>query len=155
MPHLLQERADEGHRTDFHLRNKPVGDTQTEHQRQHVEITRVIRRIDFCTRRFHMLLADDAHRASYECEQDLESGRGEASRLLVILDKFHYRPGRNNPQEKHHTEIQTVNNLETALDAGKNLAAEVVKEAPLYSAHVLQPGRRPGGGKSPRKIELF
>src|SRR3989441_9768988 len=110
MPHLLQERADEGHRTDFHFRNEPVRDTQTEHQRQHVEVTRMIRRIDFCARRFHMLLADDAHRASYEREQDLESGRGEASRLLVILDNLHYRPGRNNPQGKHHTEIQTVEN---------------------------------------------
>src|SRR5437016_12160909 len=86
-----------------------------------------------------MLLADDAHRASYKCEQDLESGRREASRFLVVLDKLHHHPGRNNPQQKHYTEIQTVQNLETALYAGKNLAAEVVQDAPRSQARDLQP----------------
>jgi len=42
-----------------------------------------------------------------------------------------------------------------ALHAGKNPAAEVVQDAPRSQARDLQPGRRPGGGKSPPKIELF
>src|SRR5947207_3062167 len=51
--------------------------------------------------------------ASYQREQNLQSGRGEASRFLVILDKLHHHPGRNNPKQKHQAEIHTVQNLES------------------------------------------
>jgi hypothetical protein len=57
----LQERANEGHAADFHFRDETVRHAQPQHQRQHVEITRVIRSVDFCARRFHVLLAGDAH----------------------------------------------------------------------------------------------
>src|SRR5713226_4867780 len=124
MPHLLQERADEGHATDFHFCDEAIRHAQPQHQRQHVEITGVIRRVDFCAGRIHILPADDAYIAPYDREQELESGRGEASRFLVILDELHYHPGGNNPKQKYHVEINTVQNIEGTLYAGMDLAAE-------------------------------
>src|SRR5216684_8958778 len=108
VPHLFQECADKRHSADFHFRDEAVSHAQPEHQRQHVEVTRVVRRIDFCAGRIHVLLADDTHRATYEREQDLESGRGEASCFLLILDELHYHPGGNNPKQKHDAKVQTI-----------------------------------------------
>ena len=155
MSHTVQKRADEGHAPDFHFRDEAVRHAQPQHKRQNVEITGVIRRINFCTRRFHVLFADDAHAAADEREQNFESGRGEASGFPVILDELHHHPRGNNPKEKHHTEVHTVQNLEPALHPGKDFAADVAQRAPCSQAHDLYPGWRARGGKSSRQIELL
>ncbi len=73
----------------------------------------------------------------------------------MILDELHHHPGGNDPKQEHHAEVHTVKNLEAALYAGNHVAAEVAQGTPRSQARDLQPGRRPGGGKSPRKIELL
>src|ERR1700737_3537811 len=71
MPHLPEKRADEWHTVDFSLCNKMVRHAETTHERQHVKIARVIRRIDLGTRNIHVLLADYAHWATCQSQQIL------------------------------------------------------------------------------------
>src|SRR6266567_1013904 len=139
MSHTVQKGSDERHAANFHFRNEAVGNAQTEHERQHVEITRMIGGVNFCARRFHVLLANDTYAASDEGEEDFESGRGETSRFSVILDELHHHPGGNDPKQKRKEKVHTVQNLEPELNARKDLAAEVAQGSPRSQAHNLQP----------------
>src|SRR6266699_4318145 len=102
-----------------------------------------------------MLLANDAYAAGDEGEEHFESGRGETSPFSVILDELHHHPGGNDPKQKRKEEVHTVQNLEPALNARKDLAAEVAQGSARSQAHNLQPRGRAGRGERPCKIELL
>src|SRR5258708_37007641 len=80
--------------------------------------SRMIGGVNFCARRFHMLLADDTHAASDEGEEDFESGRSEAASFPVILDELHHHPGSQESwrlhffrSEEHTSELQSPDHL--------------------------------------------
>jgi hypothetical protein len=62
--HAVKKGADEGHIADFPFRNEAVLHAEPRHERQHVQIARVIGGKDFRARPFHVFLAKDAHLAA-------------------------------------------------------------------------------------------
>src|SRR5579863_1372241 len=140
--HLFEERADERHVAHFEFRDKMVGNSEPEHQRQNVEIARVIRGVDLGAGRVHILLADNTHATSDHRKQNLERGGCEAARSAFVFDKADDRAGWNDPNEKDEHEIDAVEDLPYAVRRGRQHVAGLSQSSSGAEPNDLDPNGR-------------
>ena len=115
MTHAVKKGADEGHIADFAFGDEAVLHAEPGHERQHVAIARVIGGKDFRAGHFHVFLANDAHLAAGQREQDLHRPRGVTSCGARLFDEVEKRPRWHDPKRKYEEEIRSIQHLETAL----------------------------------------
>src|SRR5208283_2781854 len=143
MPHLIQKRPDKRHRIHFALGHKPVRNPQPHHHRQHIKIARVVRRVHFRPRRFHVLFAHHLQSDPRQRKQHLQRRRRKPSRRLLILDLPHYQPRRHNPQQKNHHKIHPVDLLKHLANSAPHSPHRFPQKRSRAESRNLHPRRSP------------